>query len=88
MSYTKIQSKEIVWCPNDDRYVYIKKVGDDVVGLNYCQGEDIDYFFERHSESDPKLTKFYHAIHRYLGGECELDRINQAIWAYVSYRND
>jgi hypothetical protein len=86
--YATIESKEIVWCDQDDRYVYIEKEQDDIVGLNFMQGDEIDYFKDHYLESDPKLIKFYRAIHVYLGGESELDRINQAIWAYVSYRND
>jgi len=86
--YKIIESKEIVWCNQDDRYVYIEKVGDDIVGLNFMQGEEIDIFKMYFCKNCVELTKFYNAIHRYLGGKCELDRINQAIWAYVSYRND
>jgi hypothetical protein len=86
--YELIESKQIVWCNQDDRYVYIEKVGDDIVGLNFMQGEELDEFKHRFMWNDLELIKFYNAIHRYLGGKCELDRINQAIWAYVSYRND
>jgi len=86
--YELIESKTIVWCNQDDRYVYIEKVGDDIVGLNFMQGEELDEFKHRFMWNDLELIKFYRAIHRYLGGKCELDRINQAIWAYVSYRND
>ena len=86
--YATIESKEIVWCDQDDRYVYIEKEQDDIVGLNFMQGDEIDYFKDHYLESDPKLIKFYRAIDVYLSGESELDRINQAIWAYVSYRND
>jgi hypothetical protein len=86
--YQIIESKEIVWCDQDDRYIYIEKVGDDIVGLNFMQGEEFEFFKKGWCVSDPKLTKFYHAIHRYLSGSTEMDRINQAMWAYVSYRND
>jgi len=86
--YELIESIEIVWCNQDDRYVYIKKVGDDIVGLNFMQGEELDIFKKWYMLNDPELLKFYRAIHLYLGGKCELDRINQAMWAYVSYRND
>lgn len=86
--YELIESKTIVWCNQDDRYVYIKKVKDEIVGLNFMQGEELDIFRKWPTLNDPELLKFYRAIHRYLGGECELDRINEAIWAYHSYRND
>jgi hypothetical protein len=88
MSYTKVQSEEIVWCPNDDRHILIKKVNDAITGLNYCQGDDIEHFADLYIGIDHDLTKFYRAIHPYLHGVSELDRINQAIWAHHSYRND
>ena len=84
--YELIESKQIVWCNQDDRYVYIIKVKDDIVGLNFMQGEELDEFKREFCYADSRLTKFYNAIHPYLGGECELDRINQAIWAYCSYQ--
>ena len=85
--YELIESKTIVWGDQDDRYVYIEKVQDDIVGLNFMQGEEIKLFKDHYCEGDQELTIFYNAVSVYLGGESELDRINQAIWAYVEYRN-
>ena len=39
------------------------------------------------SDTDNDLTKFYNCIENYLNGNSEIDRINQAIWAYHSYAN-
>ncbi len=86
--YELIESTQIVWCNQDDRYVYIEKVQDEISGLNFMQGQELNEFKQYYCRRHVELTKFYNAIHRYLGGKCELDRINQAIWAYVSYRND
>ena len=85
--YELIESKQIVWCPGDDRYVYIEKVGDDIIGLNYMQGDELDYFKINYCYVDKDLSMFYHAIHYRLSGKCELDRVNQAIWAYFDYLN-
>jgi len=85
-----VESREIVSCFDDDRYVLVVKKDGDVVGLNFMQGCDSDsleQFKEQYSDIDYALTDFYNAVARYLGGASELDRINQAIWAYFEFRN-
>ena len=85
MEYKVVESKEIVWCPSDDRYILIVKEDDDVVGLNFMQGDELDIFKEEFNYVNAKLTDFYNAVAPYLGSESELDRINQAILSYHSY---
>ena len=85
MQYKVVESREIVWCPSDDRYILIVKEDDDIVGLNFMQGDELDIFKEEFNYVDAKLTDLYNAVAPYLGGESELDRINQAIWSYHSY---
>ena len=86
-NYKTINSKTTVQCFNDDRFVYIEKEENEITGLNFMQGDEIEYFKDHYCEADQDLTIFYNAVSVYLGGESELDRINQAIWAYVEYRN-
>lgn len=87
MNYTIKESKEIVWCGDDDRYVLIVKQDDDVIGLNFAQGDELEHFKKHYNTIDQRLTNFYLATSVYLGGTTELDRINQAIWAYFEFRN-
>lgn len=89
MNYKLVESREIVWCENDDRYVLILRSNDEIIGLNWMQGDDLDYFKEAYSMVDSELTDFYNAIEPYLvhEGTREIDRINAAIWAYFEYRN-
>jgi hypothetical protein len=89
MNYKIVESREIVWCENDDRYVLIVRENDEIIGLNWMQGDDLDYFKEAYSMVDPDLTDFYNAIEPYLVHEDtrEIDRINAAIWAFFEYRN-
>lgn len=87
MSYKIVQSKKIVWCPDDDRHILIIKEDGEVIGINYCQGDDLEYFPLRFDEIDHDLTEFYNSVKCYLGGESELDRVNQAIWAHFDYKN-
>jgi hypothetical protein len=88
MNYKIVESREIVWCENDDRYILIARSNDEIIGLNWMQGDDLDYFTEAYSMIDPDLTDFYNAIEPYLDERNdEIGKINAAIWAYFEYRN-
>jgi len=82
-----VESSEIVWCSDDDRYILIIKENNEIIGLNYCQGDDFEFFKDNFNGLDKDLTNFYNATQIYLNGCSELDRINQAIWAHFEYRN-
>ena len=88
MEYKVVESREIVWCPNDDRYILIIKEDDDVVGLNFMQGDELDIFKEEFNYVNAKLTDFYNAIEPYLDTRNnEVGKINAAIWAHFEYCN-
>lgn len=83
-----VKSESIYWCESDDRYVRVFKVGDEVVGINYMQGDELDVFEKDFKDIDEDLTNFYNAISPCLNGATEIDRINQAIWAHFYYKNN
>jgi hypothetical protein len=85
--YTVVESKEIVWCDSDDRYILIIRENNHIVGLNFMQGDELDLFKRDFSEIDQDLTNYYNSITIYLTGNSEYDRINQAIWGWFEYRN-
>jgi hypothetical protein len=87
MNYKVVESREIVWCDSDDRYILIIKEEDAIVGLNFMQCDELELFKEQYSDIDYDLTDFFNAIHPFLAGESRIDRINQAIWAHFEYRN-
>jgi hypothetical protein len=88
MNYKIVESREIVWCENDDRYILIVRENDEIIGLNWMQGDDLDFFKDHYSNVDEKLTDFYNAIEPYLHHpQTEIGKINAAIWAYFEYRN-
>jgi hypothetical protein len=88
MEYKVVESREIVWCPSDDRYILIIKEDDNIVGLNFMQGDELDIFKENYNYVDAKLTDFYNAIEPYLDTRNnEVGKINAAIWAYFEFRN-
>ena len=89
MSYKVVESREIVWCPGDDRYILIVKEDDRIIGLNFMQGDELDVFKRDFSNIDYDLTDFFNAVELYLNHDeyNQIDRINAAIWAYFEYRN-
>jgi hypothetical protein len=82
-----VESREIVWCEGDDRFILIIKENYETIGLNYMQGDELDVFKRDFNYIDEELTDFYNSIKRHLSGINELDRINQAIWAHFEYCN-
>ena len=85
----RVYSKEIFWCPGDNRHVLvIKDNNGKIIGLNFCQGDDLDYFVNHYDYNCIDLTKFYDAVCCYLNGKTEIDRINQAIWARINYMDN
>jgi hypothetical protein len=87
MNYKIVESTQIVWCPGDDRYVIIFKQKDEVIGLNYMQGDELIDFRHHYCVIDQDLTNFFKAIEPYLIHDDQVDRINAAIWAHFEYRN-
>ena len=87
MSYKVVESREIVWCDSDDRYILIIKENDAIVGLNFMQGDELEYFKSSFMYVDNDLTDYFNAVEPYLVHENQIDRINAAIWAHFEYRN-
>ena len=87
MNNKVVESREIVWCPSDDRYILIIKENDAIIGLNWMQGDELDLFKENYNDVDEDFTDYFNAIEPYLVHENQIDSINAAIWAYFEYRN-
>ncbi len=48
------------WCDSNDRWMYIEYDRDGkVMGLNFMQGDDYEFFKESWCVSDQGLTEFY-----------------------------
>ena len=87
MNNKLLESREVIYCPSDDRIILVIKEDDDIVGLNYMQGDDLDYFKDSFLYVDTELTDFFNAIEPYLVHDNEVDKINAAIWAHFEFRN-
>jgi len=88
MKYQVVESSEIVWCEGDDRFILIIKENDEIIGLNYMQGDELELFKEQYSNIDYDLTDYYNAVEPYLDARNdEVGKINAAIWAHFEYCN-
>ena len=87
MTYIKVQSEEIIFSEYDDRHILIKKENGEIVGLNYCQGEDLEYFVENYMDIDHDLTDFFIAVRNNFDDSDEYKLINRVIWAHFEYKN-
>jgi hypothetical protein len=52
MKYQIKQSTEFVWSPEDDRYIMIMKEDNEIIGLNYMQGDEFEDFVEHFTDID------------------------------------
>ena len=87
MKYIKVQNEEIIFSHENDRYILIKKENDKIIGLNFCQGDDFEYFVEHYMDIDHDLTNFYHVVSKFIDLPNEYDLINEVIWAWFRYKN-
>ena len=83
-----ISSESVYWCQEDDRYVRVFQLGDVISGINFMQGDDYELFNDEYQGIDEDLTNFFHATKNHLSGDTRIERINQAIWAWVEYNNN
>ena len=83
-----ISIESVYWCQEDDRYVRVFQLGDEITGINFMQGDDYELFNDEYQGIDEDLTKFFHATKNHLSGGTRIERINQAIWAWFEYNNN
>jgi hypothetical protein len=87
MKSTIIKSKELHWCNDQDRFVLVTKENNQVIGLNYMQGDDCSDLLQPDLQIDQDLTRFFLILGPYLNGRTEIEKINQAIWAHLDYQD-
>jgi len=92
----RIQKVVHEWCEKDDRWVYIEYNNQrKIVGLNFMQGDDYQYFKLRWACNDQGLMDFYNTMVYTFPIEKAsvntLEFINKVMWAYhqaiVSYED-
>ena len=78
-----------VWSESDDRWIYLEfNEKHEIVGINYCQGNDYKYFKKEYSRKDEGLTEFYEVMivdyDKEVKGTTTLEFINKVCWTYHS----
>jgi hypothetical protein len=72
-----VQSRIEYWSDDYDRRVLIVKVGNEIVGIDFMQGDAPVDFTGRNG--DPTILAVYNAANPYLSGDTENECVNQAI---------
>ena len=84
------------WCEQNDRWIYIEYNSQrKIIGLNFMQDNDYEYFKKSWCKSDEGLTEFYNSMLYTFPIEKSsvntLEFINKVMWSYyqarVSYEN-
>jgi hypothetical protein len=78
-------SNEIYIDEFNDRIILIVRDQHEIVGLNFCQGTDMEVFCDHYNEIDHKLTETYRALKNILVGDTEMDKINNLMWAWFEF---
>ncbi len=72
-----LKSRIEYWSDDYDRRVLIVKVGNEIVGIDFMQGDAPVDFTGRND--DPTILSVYNASRVYLSGNDDLECVNQAI---------
>ena len=80
----KVVKVEHVWCEEDDRWIYIERYANTkYIGLNFCQGNDKEFFNNHFLKVDEGLSNFFESTGKsLLLRKDELTSINEAMWMY------
>ena len=75
------------WSDKDDRWIYIEyNTQRKIIGLNFMQGDEYDYFKAKWCHNDQGLTEFYSSMLYTFPIEKAsvntLEFINKVMWAY------
>ena len=59
----RVDKVEHVWSEKEDRWIYIEyNAQRKIIGLNFMQGDEYDYFKKSWCHNDQGLTEFYHSM--------------------------
>jgi len=89
MTDLEITKIEHHWSKENDRWIFIQyNKNDQIVGLNFMQGEEYDLFTKDWCKPDHGLFEFYQYMLMTYEVErqsiTKLDFINKAIWTYIT----
>jgi len=75
------------WSEEEDRWIYIEyNAKRKIIGLNFMQGDEYDYFKSKWCHNDKGLTEFYYSMLYTFPFEKAsvntLEFINKVMWSY------
>ena len=75
------------WCGSNDRWIYIEyNAQRKIIGLNFMQGGEYDYFKSKWCHNDQGLVEFYNSMLYTFPIEKAsvntIEFINKVMWAY------
>ena len=68
---------------SSDRWIYIKEIDGEIVGLNFCQGDDYKYFKQGYLMNDNDILNTYNTLKNNFKLDDTIKNINAAIWSHV-----
>jgi hypothetical protein len=81
-----LKSRIEYWSNDYDRQVLIIKDGNEIVGIDFMQGDEPYDFTWRNG--DPAILAVYNASRVYLSGNDDLECVNQAINIWFELSNE
>ena len=83
----RVDKVEHIWIEEEDRWMYIEyNEQRNIIGLNFMQGDEYDYFKRKWCHNDQGLTEFYHQMLYTFSIEqasvSTIEFINKCMWAY------
>lgn len=88
MKHNIVESKTILFIPQSDITIMVEKQADEVIGLNFMFGEEMDEFHRNFSNNDEDLLKFYNATKLSIAANDEIELFQEVIFAYVRYKDE
>ena len=89
MTDLAITKVEHVWSKENDRWIFIQyDSNNNIVGLNFMQGEEYDLFIKDWCKPDHALLEFYNYMTMTFeieyGSVNKLNFMNKVMWTYVT----
>lgn len=73
-------TKEAIEFKNHDRIIYVEKKDGFIIGLNFMQGDDVEYFYKEWYKTDEKLTRDYINFIKTFDMTHDYDLLNKFLW--------
>ncbi len=82
-----------IWNREDDRWMYIEyNKNNQIIGLNFMQGDDYDFFKHQFTKPDENLTAYFKEVKIQFSIEfaevSDYEFVNKCMWTYFAAHNN